>query len=40
MFSNHAPSVNQKQKTQSNLAPLFDYLYDNPLPDGVDVSLA
>lgn len=40
MFPNHAPIVNQKEKTQSNLAPLFDYLYDNPLPDGVDVPLA
>lgn len=40
MFPNHAPIVNQKEKTQSNLAPLFDYLYNTPMPAGVDVSLA
>ena len=39
MFPNHAPIVNQNEKSSNDLAPLFDYLYETPLPDGVDVPL-
>ena len=40
MFPNHAANVNGKVNNAIPSAQLIDYLYENDLPDGVDVSLA